>query len=183
MVDKKHILSEIKRTAEENGGKPLGRNRFQKETGIKLNDWCGVYWTKWGDALIEAGFKPNELQSAYDPDLLLAHMIKLVENLKRFPTGADIRMKLRQDPKFPSHNSFRTLGLKQERVRKVLEYAQAHNVSENRYFYLSRCSRFYSAGHNGQRVCSGFGVRLRLSHEVWKVFQNWKKQLCRETRI
>lgn len=37
-MNKQHIISEIKRTAEENGGVPLGQARFQKETGIKFSD-------------------------------------------------------------------------------------------------------------------------------------------------
>jgi hypothetical protein len=38
-TDKQHILDEIKRTAKENNGIPLGTQRFFKETGIKTTDW------------------------------------------------------------------------------------------------------------------------------------------------
>ena len=65
-MNKKHILEEISRTAKENKGIPLGRMRFEKEAGIKQTDWYGKYWTKWGDAIREAGFKPNEMRPAYD---------------------------------------------------------------------------------------------------------------------
>lgn len=41
-MNKEHIISEIKRTAEENGGVPLGKDRFLKETGIKFSDWYGL---------------------------------------------------------------------------------------------------------------------------------------------
>jgi hypothetical protein len=34
-----YILDEIRRTAAENSGKPLGQNRFRSETGIKEKDW------------------------------------------------------------------------------------------------------------------------------------------------
>jgi hypothetical protein len=65
-MDKTHILSEIVRTARENNGVPLGRSRFEKETGIKPSDWFGKYWTKWSEAVVEAGLPPNKMQSAYN---------------------------------------------------------------------------------------------------------------------
>lgn len=38
-MKKEHILSEIKRTAQENGGVPLGIDRFREATGILKADW------------------------------------------------------------------------------------------------------------------------------------------------
>jgi hypothetical protein len=70
-MDKQHILSEIKRTAAANGGVPLGRERFFRETGIKYHEWIGKIWARWGDALREAGFEPNKLQTAYNDDILI----------------------------------------------------------------------------------------------------------------
>ena len=54
-MDKQHIIDEIRRTAKDNGGAPLGTDRFQQETGIKSADWFGRFWARWGDALGEAG--------------------------------------------------------------------------------------------------------------------------------
>ena len=69
-MNKQHILSEIRRTAAANGGVPLVRERYLRETGIKTHDWIGKFWARWGDAIREAGFAPNELQTAYSKDLL-----------------------------------------------------------------------------------------------------------------
>ena len=68
---KHHILDEIKRTARENGGVPLGKERFFQETGIRYEDWFGKYWVRWGDAVQEAGFAPNRMQDAYNEDVLI----------------------------------------------------------------------------------------------------------------
>jgi hypothetical protein len=40
-MTKEHILREILRTAEANGGAPLGRATFFRATGIKDADWEG----------------------------------------------------------------------------------------------------------------------------------------------
>jgi hypothetical protein len=60
-MTKAHILSEIRRTAALNGGKPVGRLRFTAETGIRESDWRGIHWVRWNEALGEAGFQPNQL--------------------------------------------------------------------------------------------------------------------------
>jgi hypothetical protein len=65
-MDKDYILHEIRRTAKENGGLALGRQRFFQETGIRETDWSGRYWPRWSDAVREAGLVPNQLQAAFD---------------------------------------------------------------------------------------------------------------------
>ena len=81
-MTKTHILNEIKRTAEANGGIPLGKRRFASETGIKESDWYGRFWTRWNDALREVGFSPNLLQGRTDEAELLDKYAKLVREIK-----------------------------------------------------------------------------------------------------
>jgi hypothetical protein len=47
---KESIISEIQRTASDNGGVPLGQKTFERETGISMSSWRGKYWRNWGDA-------------------------------------------------------------------------------------------------------------------------------------
>jgi len=61
MMTREQIIAEIRRTATDNGGVPLGRGRFYSETGIKESDWSGKYWARWSEAVAEAGFRPNRL--------------------------------------------------------------------------------------------------------------------------
>jgi hypothetical protein len=57
---KEEILAEIKRTAEENGGKPLGRARIERVTGITIYDWSR-YWARFSEAQRETGFEATDL--------------------------------------------------------------------------------------------------------------------------
>ena len=88
MMTKEHILAEIRRTATSNGGVPLGVHRFFAETGVKESDWHGKFWARWGDALKETGFQPNEFTAARTSEDLLHHLAGLVRELGRFPVKA-----------------------------------------------------------------------------------------------
>jgi len=81
-MNKQHILDEIRRTAKENGGVPLGRQRFLAETGIRESDWIGRFWVKWSDAVREAGYEPNTKQVAFEETYLLQKLAELVRDLR-----------------------------------------------------------------------------------------------------
>src|SRR2546422_11588048 len=92
-VTKEDIIREIRRTAAQNGGVPLGRQRFLTETGIRESDWSGRLWARWGDALREAGFPPNALQGAYGESYVLEAYIALIRELGRLPVETELQMK------------------------------------------------------------------------------------------
>ena len=96
-LTKQDILKEIKRTAKEQGGKPLGISMFEKETGIKQYDW-GKYWARFSDALQEAGFEPNTLQTSYEDEFIIKKTIGLIRKLKKFPTIGEIRIERTIEP-------------------------------------------------------------------------------------
>jgi hypothetical protein len=121
-VTKEFILGEIKRTASENGGIAPGRQRFASLTGIKQSDWYGRFWARWGDAVREAGYQPQQRRSAYDRSKLLDHLRNLIVKLGHFPTYAEWRLEATESPGFPAHNTFRTLGTRAEAARELLEY-------------------------------------------------------------
>jgi hypothetical protein len=174
MMTKEHILSEIRRTASANGGAPLGLERFFAETGIKSSDWHGKFWARWGDALKEAGFQPNQLNAARTTEDLLNNLAGLVRELGRFPVMGEIRLKARRDPKFPSHNAFGRFGGKRALAAQLEKYCrgrgevdlaelcaaaaktsdaeEAEGVpeqtipSELGYVYLMKAGRFYKIG-------------------------------------
>ena len=69
-----------------NAGVPLGRQRFEAETGIKQSDWYGRFWARWSDAIRDAGFAPNQLQTAYAKAELLAKYAELAREAGRIPS-------------------------------------------------------------------------------------------------
>ena len=48
-MTREEILNEIRRTAAENGGKPLGRARFERVTDITEYE-ISKHWARFGDA-------------------------------------------------------------------------------------------------------------------------------------
>ena len=75
MIDKAHIIREIKRIANANGGKPPGVQIFERETGIKQWDWYPDTWLRWNDALEEAGYLPNKLQGRIGDEVVIEKYI------------------------------------------------------------------------------------------------------------
>jgi hypothetical protein len=191
MVAKGHILDEIRRTA--SNGSALGRSRFEKETGIKESDWSGRYWTRWSDAIREAGFEPNTMQEAVPEESLLLSIASLIRELRRFPTTADLKMKARHDPNFPSHNTFSRLGKKAERAQRivafcssqgnlddVVEYASpvaalaAPFEPENDlqqeesvgFVYLMKSGKYYKIGRSVSAEKRAYEIKLQLPEEL-----------------
>ncbi len=97
-----HIISEIKRIAAENDGQAPGGKAFVSATGIIDSKWRGKYWARWGDALIEAGFEPNEWTGKTDTAILLGGLIAACRHYGKFPVNSEIGMLRRADPNIPS---------------------------------------------------------------------------------
>jgi len=190
-MDKTFILSEIKRTAADNGGVALGRQRFAAVTGIKQIDWYGKYWSRWGDALVEAGFAPNELQGSYDDAHLVEQLALLAKELGRFPVSGELRMKARSDQTFPSHNAFERLGPKSERAAKVLAYCKANGLEDvaaicepiaavkqpeerlpincetpTGFVYLARMGKFYKIGQTASLGRRQYELSIQLPEKL-----------------
>lgn len=121
-MTKEHILSEIQKAAKANGGVPLGRERFERETGIKESHWLGRFWASWGDAVREAGFAVNPWNAAHPEEHLLASYAGLTRELGRVPTAPQIRLKRRADSTFPNDKVFARFGDKSALLGRVREF-------------------------------------------------------------
>jgi hypothetical protein len=142
-VNKAQIISEIRRTATENDGVPLGYARFESATGIRYHDWFGRHWARWGDALREAGFEPNQLQGGYEKEELLGSYAELAKELGRLPSSGDLRLKRRGNAEFPSWNTFNRFGRKSALIRQVREFCVTRNGLES---IVSLCDEYLTAG-------------------------------------
>ncbi len=191
-MDRQHIIDEIKRTAENNGGVPLGTDRFFSETGICKSDWFGKYWARWGDALIEAGYDRNKFQGAYEDDWVIERLISLIRELGRYPVQGELRLKAKQDKGFPNHNVFSRLGKRGELASKILEYcrkregfddivkicepiasfgkADSNIATEEQagigYVYLIKSGRYYKIGRTAALGRREYELGIQLPDKV-----------------
>ncbi len=78
---------------------------FEREAGIRRHEWYGVYWARWGDAVIEAGFSPNDKQAKLDRDFVLKKVAEAYRHYKRVATNGELRMYRRVDSEFPAHST------------------------------------------------------------------------------
>lgn len=190
IVIKQDILEAIRRTAKENGGRPLGMARFEKETGIKTYAWQ-KYWARFGDAQKEAGFSPNQLQGAYDDEFLFEKVIGVIRKLGKFPTSSELRIERNIDSEFPSKSVFTRFGPKRELARKILHYAtdksgyedivvlcepvlekssrkescDDSNISIGEV-YLFKSGRHYKIGKTNDTVRRGNELRIQLPEKM-----------------
>lgn len=127
-VAKERILTEIRRVALENGGKPPGVDAFRTATGIKQSDWRGRHWINWSQALEEAGFAPNKWGEAIPESELLERLAAYALELGHFPVDAELVFKRRSDPNFPTSAVFYTrFGSLQATADALLRHAKATN--------------------------------------------------------
>jgi hypothetical protein len=97
------VIREIQRLAEQNGGVPVGVERFVAETGFPEYLFKGRLWVSWSEAVREAGYEPNPFGVArLDDDHLLRRLAELTRKLGKLPTKAHIRMEGRASAGFPS---------------------------------------------------------------------------------
>jgi len=193
-LDRAYILAEIRRTAEANSGTPLGRARFAVETGIREADWSGRYWARWSDALSEAGFPPNELQSRYADDDVLAALVAEIRRLGRMPTRPELRLRRRQDKTFPSPGVFERFGSKAALVNTVAEYCRARedhqdvlemiasetveageqaardegadDSAQHGFVYLLKSGRYYKIGHTFDVGRRRYDIAIQMPEPV-----------------
>lgn len=122
---KQKIIEEICRLADSNGGQPPGRRLFESETGISEGVWFGKYWTRWGDALIEAGFTPNIKNERLDELFVLEKLAEITRHFGKIPAAMEMRMYGKQNPGFPNEKTILGhFGGKQNLVARLAQWSR-----------------------------------------------------------
>ncbi|HOI97024.1 MAG TPA: GIY-YIG nuclease family protein [Candidatus Pacearchaeota archaeon] len=190
-MTKQEIINSIQQAAKINNGIPLGKGRFEKETGIKEHEW-NKYWARLSDAQKEAGFIPNQKQGAYTEEFLIKKLIILMRKLSKFPTYREINVEKNiNDSKFPDKVTFGRLGSKKQLAEKVMDYCvektgyddivklcqpivggldneknndnTSINIGE---VYLFKSGRFYKIGKTNDTVRRGSEIRIQLPERM-----------------
>ena len=169
-MTKQHILNEIKRTAQANGGLPVGWRKFRSETGIKENDWCGKYWVRWSEAIEEAGFPSNSFMVGYDEQFLLKSFVTLIKELSHFPVKAEMRMKRLNDDSFPSEKAFRQFGNKGNLAGRIIKFCKEHGGNDDVIAICETLCRSESPAENDSQDEFEIGfVYLLKSGKYYKI--------------
>src|SRR6266571_443237 len=170
-MNKQHILDEIRRTASENGGVPLGARTFEQQTGIRHGDWFGKHWRSWGDAVREAGLKANTLTPRIPDEELLERYALLARALGRAPVKGDLRLAKRRDPTFPSDVALtRRYGTYQQLRSRTYDYCASRADLQDILVLLKPAQSTPGADHKGRPPSDVVGyVYLLKSGRYFKI--------------
>lgn len=123
-MERERYLREIRRSAEANGGRPPGARSFEKATG--MTGWLH-HWARWGDALREAGFEPNQPAAAYTGHYVAEHIVRLARQLGHYPTWREWSLQRRRDPSFPGAHTAQRMGGMDAVTSRVIEYCRGRD--------------------------------------------------------
>jgi len=193
-MKKEHILQEIKRIAQANGGKAVGVARFEQETGIKPWDWQ-KFWPRFGDAVREAGCAQSEFIKAYDETELLSKYATLTQELGTLPVNGDLRVKAHTEQGFPSDKAFDRWGGKTALVKRLMVFCQekpayqdvfrlcaeyvsraeqtnedaGNSAAETGFVYLIKSGRFYKIGKTNAAGRRGYELAIQLPEKAVQI--------------
>jgi hypothetical protein len=130
--ERARIVSELKRLTEANGGRPPGAKRFTEMSGFGKYNWGGKHWARWSDLCEEAGVAVGAFTPRGDDDAQLTALAQLVRELGHFPTGAEMMLRRKEEPDFPSSVVFsRKLGRKVDQAEALALWCETRDGFED----------------------------------------------------
>lgn len=108
MPNREDVFQELHWLAMANGGRPLGVDKFEPETGMTCRDWqVAVKGARWNDVLREGGcptktFGANRISA----ETLLEKYAQVALRLQRLPTVDELRITDARAAEFPDASTF-----------------------------------------------------------------------------
>lgn len=121
---KERIIGTYHRLVKEHGGLLIGERVFMRETGFSHHYWKGGYWRSWSAFQADAGYTPNNPNEKIPDEILLHRFAELAFERNEIPSEADLMLKRKDDPSFPSKAAFRRWGGREPLLAKVTEYCE-----------------------------------------------------------
>jgi hypothetical protein len=160
------IIAEIRRLAGANGGKPPGAYLFERRTGLPRSSWYGKYWSRWSDAVREAGFAANPGHTRHDDGFMLAKFAEIARSLGRIPTFSDIDVQRRKGRDVPNHVTYvEHFGNKRELLTRLKLCAAANPDAADIAAMIPECEQAPPL----RRARSNGGVYLLHSGKRFKI--------------
>lgn len=106
-MNREDVLAALKATTESNGGVPLTRGRFFRETGLTIEDLRRAGFPSHGELLRSVGHQPQPLQQAFSDDQLFEPLAQLTELKGHFPNHSERETERYRNKAFPSYEAFR----------------------------------------------------------------------------
>lgn len=155
------IISAYKRLVDERGGEAVGERIFKRDTGFSHHYWKGGFWRSWSAFQADAGYTPNIATEKTADEILLRRFAELALELNALPTEADLMIKRKEDPSFPSKAPYRRWGSRDALLAKVAEFCESDDrFSPVLALYKQGVSRTLDQRIEGEEI-KGFVYLLR----------------------
>src|SRR3990167_7543557 len=100
MLTKEEIIKELQVFTVDSGGQTPSEKKFLENSNVGIMD-RRRYWPNYGELVLEAGLTPNKFdKTKYSKDQLILVFIKIMRELKKWPTRGVLDVKHLNDPNF-----------------------------------------------------------------------------------
>ena len=157
-MSREQILAQVKRTADANGGTPLGERAFFAETRTTRRTLWRAGFPNYGTAVEAAGYQPNRMKEALNDDTLFAPLARLVRRLGRFPTQGERFAARQADPSMPGIAAYTRRGRCEPLNEALLNWCRNHKEFADVVSLLEtpRAKGRASASSRGRKTVNGY---------------------------
>ena len=97
----------------------------RSQSGIRRHQWLGKYWSKWSDALREAGLGANDFKKRTELEIKFPKFADAVRYFGREPSGAELELYWNDQRDAPSYKSIvKRFSSKSELFQSVRAWAE-----------------------------------------------------------